>query len=51
MSFRAYWSCATKQEVEDVKAVGRIREKTGVSGQMDEGLASLRAALAEADGR
>lgn len=51
MSFRAYWLYATEQEVEAVGAVGRIREKAGVSGQMHEGLASLRVPWVEAEGR
>jgi hypothetical protein len=51
MSFRAYWLCATEQEVEDIWEVGRIRGKAGVSGQMHEGLAFLRVPWVEAEGR
>lgn len=40
-----------EQKVEDVGAVGRIREKAGMAGQMHEGLASLRVPLMQADGR
>lgn len=41
----------TEQKVENLGAVGRIREKAGTPGQMHEGLASLRVTLVEADRR
>lgn len=41
----------TEQKVENVGAVGRIRETAGMSGQMHEGLASMRVTWVEADKR